>query len=85
MYYYGILDGQNRGCKYFDAGGSRPFINDGLTKYKLGWGAEFVAKYSPTGEYVWFGVNERSLAAQEFISNNQFMYFNKDHKLIRHV
>jgi hypothetical protein len=83
LYYYGILEGQKMGCRYFDAGGTRPFLNDGLTKYKIGWGAEFVSDYSPTGEYVWFGVNERSPGAQEFISNNPFMYFNKDHKLIR--
>ena len=67
LYYYGILDGQKRGCRYFNAGATRPFVNDGLTKYKIGWGAEFVSEYSPAGEYVWLGVNEHSSAAQEFI------------------
>jgi hypothetical protein len=84
LYYYGILEGKKLGCKYFDAGLSRPFINDGLTKYKIGWGAEFVAAYSPAGEYVWLAVNENSSAAQEFIGNNPFIYFNEDRKLVKY-
>ena len=84
LYYYGILEGKKRGCRYFDAGASRPFISDGLTKYKIGWGAEFVTTYSPEGEYVWLGVNEHSSVAQDFIDNNPFIYFNADHKLIRY-
>jgi hypothetical protein len=84
LYYYGILEGKKRGCRYFNAGGSKPFINDGLTKYKIGWGAEFVSEYSHSGEYVWFGVNKHSPAAQEFLSNNPFVYYNKDHTLIRY-
>lgn len=83
LYYFGIFEGKLKGCKYFDAGVSRPFITDGLTKYKISWGAEFVSEYSPAGEYVWLGVNHRSSMAREFTGNNPFMYFNKDHKLVR--
>ena len=84
LYYFGILEGQKMGCKYVDLGGTRPFLTDGLTEYKMRWGAEFVSEYSPWGEYFWFGVNECSSAAHEFIHHNPFMYFNKDHTLIRY-
>jgi hypothetical protein len=84
LYYYGIIEGKKLGCRYFNAGASRPFLSDGLTKYKIGWGAEFVPEYSHSGEYVWFGVNQHSSAAQEFLGNNPFVYYNKDHMLIRH-
>jgi hypothetical protein len=84
LYYFGILSGQEMGCKVFDAGATRPFINDGLTKYKISWGAEFVSEYSRSGENIWFGVNECSSEAREFLSNNPFMYFDEDHKLVKH-
>jgi hypothetical protein len=71
------------GCKYFDLGGARPFLNDGLTKYKIGLGAEFESNYSSSGEYFWLGVNENSSGAMEFIRSNPFMHLNKDKKLIK--
>jgi hypothetical protein len=83
MYYFGILEGQKMGCKAVDLGGTRPFLTDGLTKYKLGWGAEFVLDHTATKEYLWFGVNQRSSAAKEFLHCNPFMYITKDSKLAK--
>jgi hypothetical protein len=83
LYYFGIVEGQRMGCRYFDLGGTRPFLTDGLTKYKMGLGAEFVPELSSRKEYLWLGVNEHSIVAKEFISNNPFMHLNKDFRLDR--
>jgi hypothetical protein len=84
-YYFGILEGQRTGCKYLDLGGGRPFLTDRLTKYKAGLGAEFVMKLDPSKEYLWFGVNEKSIAAREFLQNNPFMHLNKDFMLEKYI
>jgi hypothetical protein len=84
-YYFGTLEGQKRGCKYLDLGGGRPFLTDRLTKYKTGLGAEFVIKLDPTKEYLWFGVNEKSSAAKEFLRSNPFMYLNKEFMLEKYI
>ena len=81
LYYFGILEGKKMGCQYFDVGGTRPFLTDGLTKYKMGLGAEFVSDLSPGKEYLWLGINEGSSAAQEFM--HSVMHINKEYKLVR--
>jgi hypothetical protein len=58
---------------------------DGLTKYKLGLGAEFVQNLSPLKEYIWFGVNGNSSAASDFLSKNPFMFVSKDFTLTKYV
>jgi hypothetical protein len=78
LYYFGILEGQKTGCRYLDVGGTRPFLTDGLTKYKIGLGAEFFSDHYAWKEYLWLGVNEHSIGAQEFIRCNPFMHLNKD-------
>jgi hypothetical protein len=85
FYYFGIIEGQKMGCKYLDLGGTRPFLNDGLTKYKLGLGARFEEHLSPFKEYLWLGVNEHSLTAKECLQRNQFMYINKDFILEKYI
>jgi hypothetical protein len=83
MYYFGILEGQQMGCKFVNLGGTRPFLTDGLTKYKVGWGGEFELNLSPTKEYLWFAVNQKSSLAKAFLYCNPFMYVNKDFRLVK--
>jgi|WetSurMetagenome_2_1015567.scaffolds.fasta_scaffold08561_3 hypothetical protein len=83
LYYFGVLEGQKMGCKYLDVGGTRPFLTDGLTKFKIGLGAEFGTYLSPTAVNLWLGVNENSSPAAEFIKINPIMHINKDFKLVR--
>jgi hypothetical protein len=82
IYYFGMLEGQRMGCRYLDVGGTRPFLTDGLTKFKIGLGAEFVSKQPPTREFLWFGVNEHSIVASEFIRRNPVMHVNMDFNLV---
>jgi hypothetical protein len=81
FYYFGIVEGQKLGCRTFDLGGTRPFLSDGLTKYKLGLGAEFVINLSPEKEYVWFGFNNKSVTSLEVLKKNPFMSVDTDFNL----
>lgn len=83
MYYFSIIEGQKMGCQYLNIGMTRPFLTNGLTKYKLGLSAEFVSDYSPHKEYLWFGVNKQSTAAMEFINSNPFMHLDKNNELVK--
>jgi hypothetical protein len=74
LYYFRIIEGQKMGCKYINPGVTRPFLTDGLTKNKMGFGADFLSEYSQWNEYIWIGVNEYSSASQEFIRKNPFIY-----------
>jgi hypothetical protein len=84
LYYFGIVEGQNIGCRFFDLGGTRPFLTDGLTKYKMGLGAEFVTDLSPQKEYLWMGINKDSAQAKSLLDENPFMHINKEFKLIKY-
>lgn len=81
IYYYGILEGHKMGCRYLNVGTSRSFLYDGLTKYKMGLGAEFIADKATLKECLWLGFNQQSIAAKEFMRSNPFIFLNKDHKL----
>jgi hypothetical protein len=83
IYYFFIIEGQRLGCTYYDIGSTPPFLTDGLTKYKMGLGAEFVQDNSPLNEYLWLGVNESSDAAKEFIRTHPFISISKDHRLVK--
>jgi hypothetical protein len=85
MYYFCIIEGQKTNCRFLDMGGTRPFLTDGLTKYKIRLGGEFVSELSPQKEYLWLGINEHSSIAKEFLRNNQFMYVSKDFKLSKYT
>lgn len=83
MYYFAIIEGQKKGFKFIDVGGSHPFLTDGLTKYKMGLGAEFVTDDSSWdhGHGHWLGVNSSSSAGMDFIRNNAFIFLNKDRRV----
>jgi hypothetical protein len=83
MYYFGIVEGQKMKYRFLDMGGTRPFLTDGLTKYKIGLGGQFVSELSPQKEYLWLGINEQSFIAKEFLHKNQFMHINKEFKLFK--
>jgi hypothetical protein len=83
IYYFCVVEGQKLGCRYLELGGTRPFLTDGLTKFKSGLGAEFVSNLNHYNEYLWIGVNEHSAVAQEYIKNNPVIYIKKDFDLMR--
>jgi hypothetical protein len=85
IYYFGILEGQKMGCQYLDVGGTRPFLTDGLTRFKLGLGADFISNLPPKAAYLWLGVNENSVSTEEFFNRNPVVHINKDFSVARPV
>ncbi len=83
IYYFGVIEGKRLDCRYLDVGGSRPFLTDRLTEYKIGLGAEFLSDLSPRKEYLWLGINMDSSVARAFLQNNPFMHLNKECRLVR--
>ena len=82
-YYFGVLEGKKRGCKFLDLGGGRAFLNDKLTRYKTGLGAEFEPELLPSKEYLWLWVNRRSSYAREYLEKNPFMYVDRHFRLVK--
>jgi hypothetical protein len=39
-YYYSIVEAQRRGCTWQEMGRSRPFLNDGIVRFKKKWGCQ---------------------------------------------
>ena len=83
IYYYAILEGQKMGCRYLDVGTTRSFLTDGLTKYKMSLGAEFVMDKTILQECMWLGFRDQSDAARNFIRTYPFMYIGRDNKLVK--
>ncbi len=83
IYYFGVVEGQKAGCRYLDLGGTRAFLSDGLTKFKLRLGAEFITDLSTEKEYLWLWINEQSENARKFIEDNQFVYVDDSFRLVK--
>jgi hypothetical protein len=83
LYYFSIIEGKKMDCSYLDLGGTRPFLTDGLTKFKLGLGAEFSPEPYKATEYLWLGLNKKSTAAEKFMRSNPIMHLNNDFSLRR--
>ncbi|NMC39064.1 MAG: hypothetical protein GYA41_12140 [Bacteroidales bacterium] len=82
LYYFAMLEAQKMGCRYFDLGGTRPFLTDGLTIFKKGLGAEFNTYDGVRNEiYLWLGINEKSDRANEFLRKNPFLHITYDYKV----
>jgi hypothetical protein len=85
IYYFAIIEAEKKGLHYIDVGGSHPFLTDGLTKYKMGFGAEFVTDDNSIDQCPghWLGVNKSSPAAMDFVSKNSFICLNKESLVVR--
>jgi hypothetical protein len=84
LYYFSIVEGQLKNCKYLDLGGTRPFLTDGLTKFKMGLGATFIPELSSQKEYLWLAVNENSSGAKDVLARNPFMHVDGEFNLIEY-
>lgn len=83
IYYFLYLEAQRLGCRYMDIGGSRPFVTDGLTRYKLSLNAAFHSDHSTWREYLWLGLNPASAKAQAFMRDNPFVYLDAQNRFVR--
>jgi len=78
-YYFSILWAKENGAKYLDFGTCRPFLNDGLFKYKKKWGAAIEKAKGNFGIFA-FKTCKDSKGIQSFLKNNPFICLNELHK-----
>lgn len=76
-YYFSILWAKERGYKWFDFGHCRPFLNDGVFRYKKKWCMEI--KRSERHRAV-FGMKTCNLqqGALDALANNPFIFIDQD-------
>jgi hypothetical protein len=78
MYYFPILEMQKRGYKILDVGRTRPFLTNGVTKYKIGLGARLLPEMSSSRGYMHIQLMKNTLGLKEFLIRNPFLYYKKD-------
>ena len=75
-YYFSIMWAKEKGAKFLDFGTCRPFLNDGLFRYKKKWGAK-IEKANGNFEIFAFKTYKNSRAIQSFLENNPFICLNE--------
>ena len=73
LYYAVIVECQKKGYQRLNVLGGRPFLNDGLTRWKKSLLAQFDRGYDSDADHFWLSVPEGSLAGAEFLRNNPFL------------
>jgi hypothetical protein len=66
---YSLMYAYTQGCDAMDMGGSRPFINDGVLRYKTKWGAAVSLGLIPKGSF-YFAPQRMSAAMESFLLHN---------------
>lgn len=82
LYYFIVQELKKRGFDVLDIGGTRPFLSDGLTWYKLSMGAKLCEENSEHS-CVRFMLLKDTPGTRSFLVNNPFLYRNKRKKICR--
>lgn len=82
-YYFSIIEMQKRGFKKLHIGGTRPILNDGLTKYKISISAEIIPEKPTFKHSLWMTLLKDSPSLRDFLTKNPFVYFSKENKPCR--
>ncbi|MDP2653355.1 MAG: hypothetical protein Q8Q08_04915 [Candidatus Omnitrophota bacterium] len=82
IYYFLTQELKTRGYNMMDVGGCRPFLNDGLTRYKLSLGAR-LSKDNSRHSTVRFLVLGNAAGVRSFLTRNPFLFKNRNKKLCR--
>lgn len=81
--YFSILKLQKKGYKKTNKGGTRPFFNNGLTRYKLSFGAYVVKHSKVMNDCVSMILLDNINKTREFLKNNAFVFFNERNQISR--
>ncbi|MDO8684040.1 MAG: hypothetical protein Q7N50_11225 [Armatimonadota bacterium] len=73
LYYYGMLLGHSWGCSVINFGHSRPFLSDGVLKYKLRWGMTVEDDDDGRSSFAIMAPGW-TVQAAKFISSHRFFY-----------
>ena len=77
-YYFSILWAKENGARFLDFGTCRPFLNDGLFKYKKKWGTTMEKAKGNFGIFA-FKTCKEGKGIQSFLENNPFICLNELH------
>jgi|GEM_PF-1843514 len=80
LYYFCAQELKKRGYNIMDIGGTRPFFNDGLTRYKRSLGAR-LSKKNNLCSCVKFMVLQNTPGVSGFLTHNPFLFKNKRKKI----
>jgi hypothetical protein len=80
IYYFSILEAQKRGYSELCIGGTKPFLNDGLAKFKIGMTGRFDLKFNWGRDYLWIGSGDNPEKVKNLTENQPFIYLGKDFK-----
>jgi len=66
---YTLMYAYTQGCDVMDMGGSRPFINDGVLRYKKKWGSAASQGLIPKGSF-FYALQRMTTAMESFLLHN---------------
>ena len=76
LYYFSIVVALEKNCRTIDFGNSRPFLNDGLVRYKRRWGSTLIHNQKQCRE-IGIRVNGSNTSGYHFLLNNYPVFFEK--------
>lgn len=79
MYVFIFEELAKRGVGFYDFGGSRPFLNDGVMQFKKKWGMALNGAHS--NGFVFQIINDTP-GVREFLKHNPFVYQNNNSELV---
>lgn len=75
MYVFIFEELAKRGVAFYDFGGSRPFLNDGVMQFKKKWGMALNGAHS---DGFYFRIIHDTPGVRAFLKNNPFVYQNSN-------
>ncbi len=73
LYYFGILRALDKGCSSLNFGYCRPFLADGLMRYKREWGGRLVNDRMAMSGVLALSIVQNSPAVKSFLEQNPFV------------
>jgi len=80
IYYFSILEARKRGDSKLRIGATKPFLNDGLTRFKIGMTGQFDLKFDWERDYLWIGPGSNPEKPDILLEHRPFVYLGKDFK-----
>jgi hypothetical protein len=77
LYYYSFLHFSAQGLPKANLGGVRPFLNDGVLKYKLEMGAVFSSSHVDEAGLLGLKINRKNAAVKTLFENLPFIAYEK--------
>jgi len=77
LYYYLLIEMKKRGFSSIHLGGTRPFLSNGVTNYKLSWGARLIEKNR--NSCLSLILLQDTADLRQFLINNPFIHCKNKH------